>query len=124
VGLIFKDANFSKMAKKAGISDQTLRAAIGEADKGLVDAYLGSECIKIRLSRPGRGKSGGFRSVIAFRRDDRAFFIHLFAKNDQANVSAQDLADLRVYARVLLGLTDAQLENALAANVLMDISDE
>ena len=40
--------------------------------------------IKQRIARLGQGKSGGSRSIILFRRNDRAVFIYGFEKKDLA----------------------------------------
>ena len=38
--------------------------------------------IKQRLAREGQGKSGGFRSIVLFRRGEKAFFVYGFAKSE------------------------------------------
>ena len=45
------------------MADATLRAAVEEMRAGLVDANLGAGLVKKRIARPGRGKSGGWRTV-------------------------------------------------------------
>jgi hypothetical protein len=47
---------------------------------------LGGGVIKQRVARNGGGKSGGFRTLILFRIGSLAFFVHGFAKNEQANM--------------------------------------
>ena len=118
---IFKDLEFARAAKKARIPDVALREAAVEADQGLVDAYLGGECIKKRIPRVGGGKRDGFRTILAFRRGERAIFIHIFAKNSIENVSKADLADLKIYAETLLGLTERGLEIAVGSGALIEI---
>ena len=41
--------------------------AIARAERGLVDADLGGGLIKQRVARRGGGRSGGYRTVIAYR---------------------------------------------------------
>ncbi len=79
--------------------------AVKDADRGLVAAQLGGGLVKLRLARRGAGKSGGFRTVLAYRRDDRAFFIHFFAKNVAENISDSDLDDLKDYGKILLEMS-------------------
>jgi len=43
-------------------------------------ADLGGGVIKQRIARPGKGKSGGSRAMILYKRAARAVFIHDFAK--------------------------------------------
>jgi len=52
----------------------------------LVAADLGGGVIKQRIARPGQGKSGGFRMLIAFKAGAGAFFVHGFAKNERDNI--------------------------------------
>jgi hypothetical protein len=47
---------------------------------GLIDADLGGHIVKKRVALPGRGKSGGARTLLAYRLGDRAFFVYGFAK--------------------------------------------
>jgi hypothetical protein len=68
---IFKVKTFARFARKESLADISLLKAIDDAERGLVDADLGGGLIKQRVARPGKGKSGGFRTVIAFRSKER-----------------------------------------------------
>src|SRR5712692_6379194 len=92
---LFKTREFARLIRKTDITDRALSVAVERAGKGLVDAELGSGLIKQRVSRQGQGRSGGYRTVIALRVGDRAFFLHCFAKNEQANISVDKLRSLR-----------------------------
>jgi hypothetical protein len=94
---VFATKGFARFASKEAIDDEVLIEAIGRAERGLVDADLGGGLIKQRVSRPGEGKRGGFRAVIAYRRQDRAVFLYGFAKNQQENIGAADLKALKAY---------------------------
>src|SRR3546814_2072097 len=78
-------------SRKERIDDSALRDAVQRAECGLVDADLGGGVIKQRVARPGKGKSGGYRTLILFRHGDRAIFAFGFAKSAQANISKADL---------------------------------
>lgn len=75
-----------RFARKAEIGDAVLCEAIQDAERGLISADLGGGVIKQRIARPGEGKSGGFRTLIVFRANARAFFVHGFAKNETDNI--------------------------------------
>ena len=92
---IFKNGWFERFARKEKLTDSALREAIQRAESGLVDADLGGGVIKQRVARPGKGKSGGYRTLILLRQGDRAIFAFGFAKAKQANISKADLALLR-----------------------------
>lgn len=108
---IFKNKWLAKFADKQGLSDGDLMEAAQRADKGLIDADLGGGVIKQRIARAGQGKSGGYRSLILFKRGNRAFFVYAFAKSDRENISNQELKDLRTLAAVLTQCSDADLES-------------
>jgi hypothetical protein len=104
--------DFARRARKAGLGDDGLWESVDRAEQGIVDADLGGGLIKQRVARPGQGRSGGFRTIIAYRRGARAIFLHLFAKSRQANLSAVELEIYQELATTLDALTDEQL-NAL-----------
>jgi hypothetical protein len=110
---VFKTRDFAKFARKAKITDDALCEAIVRAGRGLINADLGGGLIKQRVARDGRGRSGGFRTIIALRLRDRAVFIHGFAKSDKGNISADDLSELKREATVLLGLSRRALADAV-----------
>lgn len=93
------------------------------AENGLVDADLGGGVIKQRVARPGKGKSGGYRTLILFRQSDRAIFAFGFAKSAQANISKADLALLRDAATEALEWNDEELDRLVASGTLVEIDD-
>jgi hypothetical protein len=68
---------------------------VRDAEAGSIDADLGGGLIKQRAARPGQGKRSGYRTVIAYRRAERAVFLYGFAKSARANIDADELAALR-----------------------------
>src|SRR5476651_55945 len=94
---IFKTKALARFTKREAIADESLVAAIETARRGLIDADLGAGLIKQRVARPGQGKRGGFRMLIAFR-SDRAVFLFAFAKNERENIGDTELTTLREIA--------------------------
>lgn len=111
---LFLTKEFARQARRSGLSDDGLLEAVGRAEDGKVDADLGGGLIKQRVARPGQGRSGGFRTVIAYRRGERAIFLHLFAKARQANLSQAELETLQKLAKIYDVLDDAQLDELVA----------
>ena len=70
---IFKNGWFSRFARRENIKDAVLVDAVARAERGVIDADLGGGVIKQRIARPGQGKSGGYRSIILFRKGTQAF---------------------------------------------------
>jgi hypothetical protein len=121
---VFKNRPFARFARKAGLPDAALLTAIRDAERSLIDADLGGGVIKQRVARPGSGKSGGFRTIILFRAGTRAFFVHGYAKNDQANIRDDELAAFRMLAAELLGYQDEAIARAVNAGVLIEVTDD
>ena len=61
---VFKTKWFARFARRQGLEDAELCAAVARAEKGLIDADLGGGVIKQRIARPNEGRSGGFRSIV------------------------------------------------------------
>jgi hypothetical protein len=122
---VFKTRWFARWADGEGVSDAALLEAVDEMSRGLIDANLGGHVFKKRVGIGGRGKSGGLRTLLAFRVGDRAFFVFGFAKNERANVSDKELRTLKLLASQLLGYDARALDRALGANELYEVeSDE
>jgi len=115
---------FARFQRKERISDATLRKTIGSVEAGLVDADLGGGLVKQRLARAGQGKSGGYRTVIAFQRGDRAVFLYGFAKNERSNIDDEELDEFRRLARGFLELTAQQIGALIAENELTEVNDD
>ena len=110
-----------RFAEKAGISDAALYRAVRDAERRLVAADLGGAVIKQRISRPGAGKSGGFRTLIVFRAGIRAVFVHGFAKNEKDNIAKEELVALKKLAAEMLAYDDKTLARVVASGVLMEV---
>ena len=101
---------FGRFQRRERIADDALAKAVRDAEGGLVDADLHGGLIKQRVARPGQGKSGGYRTIIAYRRGDRAVFLYGFAKNEKANLDDDELACWRQIGRSYLALDEDGME--------------
>lgn len=98
--------------------------AVARAEKGQVDADLGGGVIKQRIARAGQGKSGGYRTIIFFRKGDRAVFTYAFAKNDRENIDANEEKQFKEAARHVLGLTEKQIDELLKNGDFVEVKYE
>jgi hypothetical protein len=121
---VFKTRWFDRFARKERIRDQTLVDAIARAEKGQVDADLGGGVLKQRIARPGRGRSGGYRTIIFFRQGDRAVFAYGFAKSDRANLDAEEEKQFKEAARHVLRLTQKQIEELVKNGDFVEVKGE
>jgi hypothetical protein len=118
---IYKVKVFARFQRKEGITDETLVKAVRNADAGLIEADLGGGLIKQRVARPGAGKRAGYRTVIAFRRRERAVFLYGFAKSARANIDTDELATLRRRGAGLLNAPETALEPMIVDDELIEV---
>jgi hypothetical protein len=121
---IFKVKTFVRFARRQRIADKSLSEAIAAAESGLVDADLGGGLIKLRVARPGQGKRGGYRLLIAFRSKLRAVFLFGFAKNELDNIDDDQLATLKETAALWLAADVGQIERAMQDELLIEVRHE
>jgi len=117
----FKTRSFDRWMRKTELTDALLCAAVAEMEQGLVDANLGGGVIKKRIAVPGRGKSGGARTLLATNHKNRWFFVFGFEKNVRANISDNELEALQDIAADLLALGSSQLNTAVTEGKLLEI---
>jgi hypothetical protein len=118
---IFKVRVFARLARREGISDASLVQAVEQADRGLIEADLGGGVIKQRVARPGAGKSGGYRALIAYRTETRSVFLHVFAKSDLGNIGSDELKTLKEIARYWLRASSEVIDRAVADGKLQEV---
>jgi hypothetical protein len=82
---------------------------------------VGGQVYKKRVALAGRGKRGGARTLLAFKSEERAFYLYGFAKNQRANVSEKELKALKLLAVEMLGYQEKDLQLALNAAELIEI---
>lgn len=121
---VFKNKAFSKWAAKEGLSDGALLTAVEEMGHGLLDADLGGHMFKKRVAIGGRGKSGGLRTLLAYKVGDKAFFVYGFAKRARANINEKELKALKLYADTLLNYSNKELNKAIKNGALIEVEND
>jgi hypothetical protein len=120
---VFKNKWFNRWARGEGISDAVLFNAAAEIATGKIEADLGGCLYKKRLPRIGGGKSGGYRVVVGYRKQnaERIIFLYAFAKNDKANMSAKEEAVLSLTAESFISTDDKQVQELLAVGSIWEV---
>jgi hypothetical protein len=121
---IFKTKLFHRWAIKERLSEATLTATLKHTAGTLAKAHLGGHVYKMRIRLPGRGKSGGARTLLAYEGKGKAFFVYGYAKNERENIDDRELNALKELAANLLGYTEAQLLKAIGTGELKEIQQE
>jgi hypothetical protein len=119
---IFKIPWFARFAAKERITDNELKAIVNEAlEGGQAEANLGGGVYKVRVARPGEGKSGGYRVIVFFRSEFRTFFVYAFEKSNRANIGQGEERAFKKDAKVDLSLTDAEIAARIARETLIEV---
>ena len=88
-----------------GVLSDALRASVVNlvAENPEAGVPLGGGVRKVRIARPGRGKSGGARVVFLFTGEELpVFLLTVFAKNEKANLTVREMTALIAAAKELV----------------------
>ena len=118
----FKTKAFARFADREGLEDAALCEAVRRARRGLIDADLGGGVIKQRIARKGGGRSGGFRTIVLFRRGELAFFVHGFAKSGRESLRRDELETFRLPADEYPALDRPGLAAAQAVGAIVEVT--
>ena len=118
---VYKTRWFDRWARKEGLASPSLCAAVQEMMQGLVDADLGGGLVKKRIGRPGQGKSGGYRTLVATNKGNRWVFVFGFPKNERSNIDKDETEALKKLAAHLLSLAAQAPAKALIAGELIEV---
>jgi hypothetical protein len=119
---VYATKEFARFARREEIADGTLCDAAERAQMGLIDADLGGGVIKQRIARPGQGKRGGYRTLMAFRAGRRTIFVHGFAKNERENIDPDELGYWQKIAKAYLNASDAALVKLIERQELKQVN--
>ena len=118
---VFKNTWFTRFARKEGIGDKELRDIADQLEAGKADANLGGDVYKVRISRPGEGKSGGYRVIVFFKSEERTFYEYGFAKSDMANISQKLLKAYKEAAKEYLFMPPDQLRERIERGKFVEL---
>ncbi|MFA5663879.1 type II toxin-antitoxin system RelE/ParE family toxin [Castellaniella sp.] len=118
---VLKRKDFARWQASEKLPDAALCKAVQEIESGLIDADLGGFLYKKRVARPGRGKSGGYRTLLSARIGSRHVFLHGFPKSDRENITQDEKRALQFAGKVFLDLSTGALSKALQSGVLLEV---
>jgi hypothetical protein len=114
---------FWKWAKKQKISDERLLKAMDDLQNSLSSVSLGGGLYKVRIASDNSGKSSSYRTIIVYRRNERAVFIYGFMKKEQDNLSSEELKSFKTLSKDILQLSEEALSQAVEKNVFIEIGE-
>jgi hypothetical protein len=122
---VFVTRNFDRWLRNERLDDTVLFEAATEVVLGHVEGDLGGFLFKKRIARAGSGKSGGYRTIIGYRkgRTDRIVFLYGYAKNVQDALTPRDEKAFAKAARGFVEADDATLDVLLAEAKVREVED-
>ena len=112
---------FKKWSKKVKLSNQNLLDAIKDFESELSTVNLGSNLFKIRVKRKYRGKSSGFRTIVAYKKKERIIFLYGFSKNEKDNINKKEFQYLKKLGNDFLSLDINQFNIVLEQKIIFDL---
>lgn len=113
--------HFSKWASKQEIHKDDLSLALAEVQNGNFETSLGGHIYKKRIKFKGQGKSGSGRTIICYKKGNRAIFIHGFAKNQKSNLSKKELSIFKELSRILLNFSTKEMQIAITNGDIIEV---
>jgi len=118
---IFKTKLFNQWLGKIGLDNEALKIAVKEIVSGLYEVSLGGHLFKKRIRIKGKGKSSGVRTIIAFKKDDKAFFVYGYAKNKKANINETEKRIYKEVAILLFSYNGEDINCAIKNKELIEV---
>ena len=112
---------FKKWADKSGLTNDQLEKAVDEIENGQIEADLGGNLYKKRIANLTRGKSGGYRTLLDYRKGNVIFFMEGFKKGEKENITKDKKIALKEMASYLLSLNDKAIHHALDIGILFEV---
>lgn len=119
-----KNKWFTKWSRKYKITDNTLVDSIKNLEQNKSVVNLGSNLFKLRIASPGRGKSGGFRVIVAYKVKNRTIFLYGFAKIEKDNIKDDELNLFKKLSKDLLALSLKQINELIQIGEFSLIKEE
>lgn len=124
---IFVTDDFDDFMQVAGLSEQDIKKSAKEVSEGLFDADLGG-VLKKRIAPKGKSKRDASRSIIAFRRGDKIFFVDGWRKSDVPKkgkeIPDKLLEAYRLLGRSLLSASNEQIQIDITHGLLREIDND
>lgn len=118
---VYLTKTMARFVRRENLGSTCILEAVERAERGLIDADLGGGLIKQRIARKGSGRSGGYRTIIAYRRAGRAVFLYGFAKSEKENIAPHELTELRKIGANWLNASANAVAEALDDQALEEV---
>jgi hypothetical protein len=118
---VFKNTWFTRFANKEGITDAELRETVNQLEAEQADVNLGGGVYKVRVARPGEGKSGGYRVIVFYKSEERTFYVYGFAKSALDNINEKQLRNFKLAAKTVFRYSDREIDERVKNGMFIEI---
>jgi len=84
---------------------------------------LGSGLYKVRIKRKYQGKSGGYRTLLVFKKEKLTLYVYGFSKNERDNIDQDELKLFKKLSKDILSMNDKELSNQIKSGSFIDLED-
>jgi len=92
---------------------------INDLQNNIYDVSYGSGLYKIRVAGRSKGKSGGFRTLVTFKKDEMTIFIYGFGKGEKDNISSMEKTIFKRMSKEYLSFNDDELKQSVSNGELI-----
>lgn len=121
--IILTNNYFHKQLDRYGLGMTYVLAMVEDIGKGR-STPLGNKLYKIRAAGLSSGKSGGFRNIFFWKKDELVVFCYLFSKGQQGNISSTQFKELTILADQYEQLTGKDIEQLIQDGKLWRIGHD
>jgi hypothetical protein len=121
---ILKNTWFTRFAGKESITDDELKELVNKLEAEQAEANLGGGVYKVRVARPGEGKSGGYRVIVFFKSQERTFYAYGFSKSGMDNISEKQLRNFKLAAKTIFKYSDKEIDERVGNGLFIEILEE
>jgi hypothetical protein len=118
-----KNKSFQRELRDFGLDDEDIKVVLDDIFKGRAIA-LGFKMYKIRGAKKGHGKSGGFRNIFFWKKDEIIIFCLLYPKNVQDNIGQGAFKTLKILSEMYENLTEGEIKKQTELKELVEIQYE
>jgi len=114
---------FKKALRKEKLGEEYLENLLNDIFKDQAIS-LGAGLYKIRGARKGQGKSGSYRNIFFWKKEERIILTFLFPKGEMENLSPTELSALKILAKTYMEYTNEEIQLAIRKKVLIEVRYE
>jgi len=118
-----KNKLFQRELKDLGLDDEDIKVVLDDIFKGRA-IPLGFKMYKIRGSKEGKGKSGGFRNIFFWKRDKFIVFCLIYPKNMLDNIDSDTYKALKMLSETYENYSEDEVKKQIELKNFTEIKYE